>query len=116
MNSRKLRKFGRKRGERQSFLKGLMQNLIMEERIQTTEARAKDIKPRLERLVSIAKRNDLASLRFLLSRLPNKKSALKLYYEIAPRYAERRGGYLRITKTIRTRKRDAAHQTVIEFV
>lgn len=116
MNSRKLRKFGRKRGERRSFLKGLMQNLIMEEKIKTTEARAKEIKPLLEGLVTIAKKNDLRALRLLISRLPNKESALKLYYEIAPRYSERRGGYLRIIKTTESRKRDASSRAIIEFV
>ncbi len=112
---KKGRKFGRIRGRRQSFLKSLYRNLIMAERIMTTEARAKEIKPRLEKLVTIARRQDIASMRLLLSRLP-KEAALKLYYEIAPRYKERRGGYLRIIKVGAARKRDAAPKTVIEFV
>ncbi len=116
MNSRKLRKFGRKKGPRRSFLKGLMYNLIMEGRIKTTEARAKEIKPRVERLVTLAKKNDLPSLRLLIARLPDKNSAMKLYNEIAPRYGERKGGYLRVIKTSVTRKRDGANQAVIEFV
>lgn len=109
------RKFSRMRGQRRAFIKGLEQNLIMENRITTTEARAKEIKPKVEKLVTLAKNNNLASMRLLLTRLP-KEAALKLYYEVAPRYKERKGGYLRIIKTSDYRKRDAAKQAIIEFV
>ncbi len=114
-HQKKGRKFGRIRGRRKSFLNSLYRNLIMAERITTTEARAKEIKPRVEKLVTLARKQDLASMRILLARLP-KESALKLYYEIAPRYKDRRGGYLRIIKIGAVRKRDAAPKTVIEFV
>jgi len=87
----------------------------MKEKITTTEARAKEIRPRLEKLVTIARKQNLASLRLLLARLP-KKSAEKLYYEIGPRYSGRKGGYLRIAKGAAVRKRDAAKMAVIEFV
>ncbi len=83
--------------------------------METTEARAKEIRPIVERLVSHAKKQNLASLRFLLSKLP-KDSAQKLYYEIAPRYKERKGGYLRILKSGVVRKRDGVKKSVIEFV
>lgn len=109
------RKFGRTRGKRISFLKTLAHNLIMKERMQTTDTRAKEIRTRVEKLVTLAKKQDLASLRLLLSRLP-KAAAMKLYYEIAPKYQSRSGGYLRITKISLRRKRDAAPQSVIEFV
>ncbi len=109
------RKFSRMRGQRRAFIQGLEQNLIMENRIITTEARAKEIKPKVEKLVTLAKKNNLASMRLLLTRLP-KEAALKLYYEIAPKYKERKGGYLRIIKTSNFRKRDAAKQAIIEFV
>ena len=114
-HSKKGRKLGLKRGQRKSFLKILMHNLIMENRIETTEARAKEIKPKVERLVTIAKKNDLAALRLLLERIP-KDSAYKLYHEIAPQYKNRKGGYLRVIKTTKARKRDAARQAIIEFV
>lgn len=110
-----MRKFGRKRGQRKAFLKTLAHNLIMNKKIETTEARAKEIRPAVERLVTVAKKHNLAGLRFLLAQLP-KDSANKLYYDIAPQYAGRNGGYLRITKTTGRRKRDAAYKTVIEFV
>ena len=87
----------------------------MENRIQTTEARAKEIRPRVEKLVTIAKRGDLAALRLLLKRIP-KDSAYKLYHEIGPRYKERDGGYLRIIKTAESRKRDSSKRVIIEFV
>lgn len=112
---RKGRKLGLKRGPRKSFVKILMHNLIMQNRIETTEARAKEIKPKVEKLVTIAKKNDLPALRLLLKRIP-KDAAYKLYHEIAPQYKERRGGYLRIIKTSAVRKRDSAPKTIIEFV
>ena len=96
-------------------MKGLMQNLVLKEKIQTTDARAKEIRGPMEKLVTLARRQDLASLRLLQARLP-KKAAMKLYYEIAPRYKERPGGYLRIQKLNVLRKRDSAQQATIEFV
>ncbi len=109
------RKFGKLRGRRISFLKTLANNLIMKERMQTTDARAREMRIIVEKLVTLAKKQNLASLRLLLSRLP-KASAMKLYYEIAPKYQTRAGGYLRISKLAKRRKRDAAMQSVIEFV
>ncbi len=96
-------------------MKSIAANLVMRERIETTTARAKEVRPFVERLLTVAKRQNLASLRALLAKLP-KDSAEKLYYDIAPRYRERRGGYLRITKRTETRKRDGVPVAVIEFV
>jgi large subunit ribosomal protein L17 len=112
---KKGRKFGRIRARRHNFLTSLCRNLIMAERIVTTDARAKEIKPPVEKLVTLAREQNLSAMRLLLSRLP-REAALKLYYEIAPRYKERRGGYLRVVKTGGVRKRDAASKSVIEFV
>ncbi len=109
------RKFGRLKGRRQSFVNGLMSNLIQRGRISTTEARAKEIKPKVEKLVTVAKKQDLTAMKTLLSRLP-KKSAFKLYHEIAPKYVDRKGGYTRIVKTAVIRKRDAAKKAIVEFV
>lgn len=110
-----MRKFHRKKGPRRSFLKGLASNLIMKEKMETTVARAKEIRPLVERMISVAKRQELAGLRILLSRLP-KEAAQKLFYEIGPRYKNRAGGYLRIVKESKNRKRDAAPMSIIEFV
>lgn len=110
-----MRKFNLKRGPRRSFLKGLANNLIMQEKIETTVPRAKEVRPLVERLVTIAKKQQLAALRSLLSKLP-KQAAQKLFYELAPRYKDRTGGYLRITKEAKHRKRDAAPLSIIEFI
>lgn len=108
-------KFHRRKGQRQAFFKILINNLILQEKIRTTEARAKNIKPRIEKLMSIAKRQNLVGLRLLIKRLP-KKTAQKLYYEIAPRYQNRQGGYIRIIKSAKQREKDGARMAIIEFV
>lgn len=110
-----MRKFHRKRGERKAFVKSLANNLILKERMETTVTRAKEIRPVVERMVTTAKKQQIASLRRLLAQLP-KDSAQKLYYDIAPRYQSRNGGYLRIIKEAKHRKRDGADLAVIEFV
>ena len=104
------RKFHRTRGDRKLFLKSVAHNLIMKERMTTTVARAKEIRPLVERYISIGRRGGVSSL------LPSKKVAEKLYYEIAPRYKERPGGYVRIIKQAKMRKRDSAPQARIELV
>jgi len=110
-----MRKFDRLKGPRQHFLKSLAHNLILKERMTTTVARAKETRPYIERLITHAKKQDTAHLRRLIAMLP-KKSAQKLFYEIAPRYKDRKGGYIRIIKESHTRKRDSAPLAVIEFV
>lgn len=110
-----VRKFGRKKGQRRAFMKGLASNLILSERIITTEARAKELRPFMERLVTHAKTQTLTSLRLLLRYLP-KARAYKLFHEIAPRYAHRRGGYLRIHKLTVARRNDGGKRASIEFV
>lgn len=110
------RKFGRERGQRRSFLKGLLRNLIMNGKILTTEARAKEIKILIEPLVTKARKQTPAVLRLLISRLSSKEAAYKLYHEIGPRYAERRGGYVRVIKNMKKRLKDASPTAYIEFV
>jgi len=109
------RKFGLKRGKRRAFLRTLAGNFVRSERILTTEARARELRPIVEKLVTRAKKQDVAALRLLLERLP-KAAAFKLYHEIAGRYANRRGGYVRIVKQAKRRKNDAAPLAVLEFV
>ena len=112
---KKGRKFGRRRSQRRHFLEGLANNLIVNEKIQTTLSRARELRPYMEKLVTTARQQTLHALRLLLSRLP-RRAALKLYYDIGPRYHGRAGGYLRVVKTSKTRKRDSAEAAVIEFV
>lgn len=109
------RKFGLKTGRRRSFLRILANNLISHEHITTTEARAKEIKGIVERYVTYGKKQNLAGMKLLLKYLP-KKSAYKVYHELAPRYAKRNGGYLRVMKTASVRKNDGSKMAKIEFV
>ncbi len=113
---KKGKKFNRLRGPRISFMRNLANDLIRAGSVETTEARAKAIRPVVEKLVTAAKKQTLAARRVIISRVHNKKIAVKLYNELAPRYAERRGGYTRITKLAQSRKRDGTRMARIEFV
>lgn len=114
-HANKGRKFGRKRGPRRLFLRGLAANLVLHGKMVTTEARAKEIRPVVEKLVTLGKRQTVPALRLLMQRLP-KTAAYKVYHELGPKYAERRGGYLRIVKRAAMRKHDAAKMATIEFI
>ena len=109
-------KFGRLKGERVSFVRNLANDLIRAGSIETTETRAKAIRPIVERLVTFARKQTLASRRIIVSRVHNAKIAQKLYEDLGPRYATRAGGYLRITKLAKPRKRDGVRMARIEFV
>jgi len=109
-----MRKFGRTTDQRRAFLKGLAANLILKEKIKTTQARAKELRPTVERLISRAKKNDLAAKRQAFAGLP-KDAAKKLIKEIAPRFVDRKGGYTRLTK-ISQRLSDGAKMAFIEII
>lgn len=111
----KNKKFGRKRDQRNAFMRSLASSLILKERIRTTETRAKAIRPYVEKLVTKGRRNDLATRRLLISRLGSEDVVKKLIDDISPRYEKRAGGYTRITK-VGVRKSDASPQAIIEFV
>lgn len=113
---KKGKKFHRLRGDRISFMRNLANDLIRAEKIETTETRAKAIRPVVEKLVTRAKLQTLASRRILVSRVQNPKVVKKLYETLGPRYAERAGGFLRITKLGTSRKRDGSRMATIEFV
>lgn len=111
-----VRKFGRTKSQRESLLKGLVLSLISHGRIETTEAKAKEIRPMIEKLVTKANVGTLASRRLVLSRLYNLTAETnKLVDTIAPKYKGRAGGYTRITKLPR-RAGDASKMAVIEFI
>lgn len=115
-HGKKQRKFGRVRRRRTAFMRGLARSLILNGRIETTEARAKELRPYVEKLVTRGKTNSVISRRLITSRLGNQDDATKkLVDEIAPKYKNRNGGYTRITK-IPLRSSDAAPKAVIEFV
>ena len=109
------RKFRKKIGPRINFIRILANNLIMHERIETTDVRAREIRPIVEKLVTIAKHKKLADLRLLLRRLPE-AAAMKLYHEIGPKYGERKGGYLRIIKNSDVRQREGSKKAIVGFV
>ncbi len=109
------RKFGRERGDRKNFLRDLAYQLVMRDSIVTTEARAKELKRLADRLVTYGKRQNIAGLRQLLKRLP-KQAAYRMQHEIAPRYAERHGGYTRVIRHMERRVQDNARKATIEFV
>jgi len=109
-----MRKFGRKINQRRAFLKGLAVNLILKEKIKTTEVRAKELRSFVERLISYGKKNNLAGRRNIVSALPL-LAAKKLYKEISPRFSQRNGGYTRIIK-IGRRLSDGAKMVFIEII
>lgn len=110
----KLRKFKRERKARRALLKSLFQALIEREKIITTEAKAKELRPLAEKLISKARNGTLAGRRELAKYL-TEKNLNKLFKVLGPKYKERDGGYLRIIKT-GLRKADSAKTAVIEFV
>lgn len=109
------RKLGRPSGHRRSMMKNFAISLVMEERIVTTVARAKEVRRLVERLITRAKRGSLHDRRIVAARLNHKDATKKLFDELAPRYATRPGGYTRIVKA-GNRQSDGAPTAVIELV
>lgn len=107
--------FGRTANQRKALLRGLVSSLIEHQRIETTLAKAKETRRVAERLVTLGKRGDLHAKRLALSRIPNRTLVVKLFDEIAPRFTDRNGGYLRIVAT-RRRVNDSSQMAVLEFV
>jgi large subunit ribosomal protein L17 len=97
------------------MLGSLAAQLFVHERINTTEARAKALRPVAEKMITFAKRGDVAARREVLKQIPDRDVVHKLFNDIGPRYAERNGGYTRILK-IGPRKGDAAPMARIELV
>lgn len=110
------RKLGRTRDQREALLRSLAGALISNEQVQTTEAKAKALRPFIEKLVTLGRKGTLASRRKILSRLGgNADATRKLCNDIAQRYKERDGGYTRIVK-LPNRASDNSPQAIIEFV
>ncbi|HEX2792237.1 MAG TPA: 50S ribosomal protein L17 [Candidatus Paceibacterota bacterium] len=109
------RTFGRTHDQRVALMRGLMRSLIIHERISTTEAKAKELRPAIEKLVSHARKDTVANRRLVASRLDDDEATAKLFTAIAPRYAERPGGYTRIVKRAATAT-DGRKQAYIAFV
>ena len=115
-HSKQRHKLSRDSAHRRSLLRNLSRDVIQHERIQTSEAKAKAVKPKVEKLITLAKRGDLHARRQALSELGQDKFIVhKLFEEVAPRYADRPGGYTRIVK-LGPRRSDSTEMVFIELV
>lgn len=112
---KKRRTFNRTKRQRVALLKGLARSLVLSNAITTTEAKAKELRPFVEELVTASKANSVASRRLVTSRLGSGDAVKKLHDEYAKRFAARAGGYTRIVKLGRIGKR-VAEMARIEFV
>lgn len=112
---KKGRNLSRSPSHRRAVLRNMATSLFRHERITTTTARAKELRPYAERLVTLARRGDLHARRQVARRIADREVLGKLFDDIGPRYAERPGGYTRILK-LGTRKGDAADMALIELV
>lgn len=110
------RKLSRKTGARLSLYKNLTVAVLRYERVQTTEAKAKAVRGRVERMISLAKQGDLAARRAVVAEFPNEPLVVKkLFDEIAPKYADRTSGFTRIVR-LGARRGDAAEIVQLELV
>jgi len=109
------KQLGRGKSERDRLLKNLAANVILYERMKTTEARAKEVRKVVEKLITTGKKQNLASKRALNAALPGKNAAAKVQKELVPKYKDREGGYTRIVH-MGARKADNARIVTIELV
>ena len=114
-HQRVMKKFGRSTKHRKMLMKSLVTNLILAESIKTTLPKAKEARKDADRIVTVAKKGDLAACRLAASRLLNPKAVQKLFDKIAPAMKDRKGGYTRIVK-LGTRRGDAAEMCVLQWV
>lgn len=112
---RKGKRLGGSASHHKAMMSNLARSLIEHERLETTQTRAKEVQPLVDKLVGLAKRGDLHARRRALSIIRDRDVVHKLFDEIGPRYEDREGGYARIVKT-GPRKGDAAPMAIIEFV
>jgi len=109
------RKFGRNPAQRKALLRQLAISMILHERITTTEAKAKELRPVVEKLVTIARQDSPAHRHLIMRKIDHGLATAKLFEVVAPRYESTPGGYTRIAKRGQ-RKGDAAPLVLIEFV
>ncbi len=109
------RKLGRDASHRRALYANLAGSLITHGRIETTEAKAKAVRPYAEKLITLGKRGDLHARRLAMAQLRSNDVVHKLFSDVAPRFAERPGGYTRIVK-LGPRQGDAADMALLELV
>ena len=108
-------KLGRNTSHRRALLRNLVTSVLVEDRVQTTVAKAKAVRPHVEKMITLGKRGDLQARRQALSFLMTDKAVTRLFETVAPRYGDRQGGYLRIVRT-GFRKGDGGETAFIELL
>ena len=108
-------RFGRDAGHRKALLRNLVSSLLLEERIQTTDTKAKAVKALADKMITLGKRGDLHARRQAAAFLGRPEAVAKLFNDIAPRYSWRNGGYTRVVK-VGPRRGDAAPMSIVELV
>ena len=109
------RKLGKTTAQRKAMLRQQVTDLLENGKIETTFYRAKEVQPVVEKMITLGKKGNLAAYRRALSFITKEDVAQKLFNEIAPKYADRNGGYTRVTRT-GARRGDAAEMAIIELV
>ena len=109
------RKLGKPSDQRRAMLRAMTTYLLENGQIKTTYARAKEVAPVAEKMITLAKKNDLAAYRQVLSFVTKEDVAKKLFDQIGPKYADRNGGYTRVLK-MGPRRGDAAEMAIIQLV
>lgn len=109
------KKLGRDSSARKALFRGMLTSFFQYDRIETTEAKAKELRGLADQMITLAKRGDLHARRQVLAYLMDEDVVKKLFDEIAPKYADRQGGYTRVIK-LGLRKGDAAPLALIELV
>ena len=108
------RKLGKTTAQRKAMLRQQVTDLLENGRMETTITRAKEVRPRAEKMITLGKKNTLASRRAALAFITKEDVVTKVFTEIAPKYAERNGGYTRIMR-LGARRGDAAEMAIIEL-
>ena len=109
------RKLGRPTDHRKAMLRGMVTFLLENGKIETTVTRAKEVRAMAEKMITLGKKGDLAAYRQAMSFITREDVCKKIFKEIAPKYAERNGGYTRIVRT-GVRRGDAAEMAIIELI
>ena len=109
------RKLGRKADHKDALMKNLVTSLIVHERIETTVAKAKELKSYADKMITLGKKGDTAALRLAMKTVSSKEAVGKLFKDLAPRFTTRNGGYTRVLK-YRNRRGDGAPTAIIEWV
>ncbi|HTW44542.1 MAG TPA: 50S ribosomal protein L17 [Acidobacteriaceae bacterium] len=108
-------KLGRNTSHRRALLRNLVTSIVLEDRVQTTVAKAKAARPHVEKLITLGKKGDLHARRQALAFLQTREAVARLFDTVAPRYGDRNGGYLRIVRT-GFQRGDGAEKAFIELL